>query len=259
MLKKLAKVALHRIGLDVRRAGETPYGQPPVEFSARDREIADHVVRQRLTMVSWERLFATINACKHAVAAEIDGDFVECGVWRGGNALAAKLTFESLGSDKQVWLFDTFAGMSEPTEVDRAAATGEAAQGSFEARQKGDHNEWCYASLDDVRRNFEVAGADLGGVRFIKGDVVETLRCEANLPGAISVLRLDTDWYESTLAELTTLYPRLSVGGSLLIDDFGYWEGARKAVEDYFGGLPRNARPLLHYTDYTGRMGVKVA
>jgi O-methyltransferase len=258
MLKNLVKTALHKIGLDVRRATAAPYGQPPVEFSARDEEIARYVVQRRLTMVSWERLFATITACKHAVNAEIDGDFVECGVWRGGNALAAKLTFESLGSDKKVWLFDTFTGMSEPADVDRAAFTGEAARDTFETKQKADHNEWCYASLEDVQRNFETAGVDLSRVRFVNGDVIETLGNDSNLPPAISVLRLDTDWYESTLAELRILYPRMSAGGSLLIDDFGYWEGARKAVEDYFATLAPPARPLLHYTDYTGRMGVKV-
>lgn len=96
-------------------------------------------------------------------------------------------------------------------------------------------------------------------MRFVKGDVATTLRDETNLPSLISVLRLDTDWHDSTLAELQTLYPRLSVGGSLLIDDFGYWDGARKAVEDYFATLPPRVRPLLHYTDYTGRMGVKIA
>jgi O-methyltransferase len=258
MLKSLAKTALHKLGLEVRRATAAPIGAPPVEFSARDKEIARYVVERRLTMVSWERLFATITACKHAVQAEVDGDFVECGVWRGGNALAAKLTFESLGSDKKVWLFDTFTGMSEPTDVDRAAFTGEAARGTFEIKQKANHNEWCYASLEDVRQNFKTAGADLSGVRFVKGDVLETLKIVSNLPSAISVLRLDTDWYESTLAELQLLYPRLSVGGSLLIDDFGFWEGARKAVEDYFATLAPRARPLLHYTDYTGRMGVKL-
>ena len=259
MLKKLAKSVVHRLGLDIRRAAAAPYGEPPVEFSDREREIAGLVVQRRLTMVSWERLFATITACKHAVEADIAGDFAECGVWRGGNALAAKLTFESLGSDKRVWLFDTFVGMSEPASVDRAAFTGEDARRSFEAHQEADHNAWCYASLEDVRRNFEQAGADISGVHFVKGDVAETLRDESSLPSAISVLRLDTDWYESTLAELKTLYPRLTVGGSLLIDDFGYWEGARKAVEEYFAALPPHSRPLLHYTDYTGRMGVKVA
>ena len=191
--------------------------------------------------------------------AEIEGDFVECGVWRGGNALAAKLTFESLGSDKKVWLFDTFAGMSEPTDVDRGAISGEIARETFLASQNDDHNDWCFASLEDVRRNFEAARVDMAGVSFVKGDVLKTLRDHANLPGAISILRLDTDWYESTREELRVLYPRLSIGGCLLIDDFGCWEGARKAVEDYFAELPPRARPLLQYTDYTGRMGVKVA
>lgn len=256
-LKSLAKDALHKLGLDIRTATPAQYGTPPIEFTDREREIARHVVQ--FTMVSWERIFATITACKHAVEAQTDGDFVECGVWRGGNALAAKLVFESLGSDKEVWLFDTFAGMSAPTDADRAAFTGAPAQDTFVAKQQADHNDWCYASIEDVRHSFETSGADIAGVHFVKGDVLETLKADGSIPSAISVLRLDTDWYESTFAELERLYPRLSIGGSLLVDDYGYWEGARKAVDDYFAIMPPSARPLLHYTDYTGRMAVKVA
>jgi predicted O-methyltransferase YrrM len=91
-------------------------------------------------------------------------------------------------------------------------------------------------------------------VRFVEGDVVQSLKIESNLPESISVLRLDTDWYESTRAELEVLYPRLSPGGVLIIDDYGHWGGAKKAVDEYFRGRPK---PLLQYTDYTGRMGVK--
>jgi len=257
MLKQTIKRAFRTIGLDVRRAGGFPIPALPVEFTKADGAILEFVLGNRLSMVSRERLIATINACKHAVHAGIDGDFVECGVWRGGNAIAAKLAFENYGSDKKVWLFDTFAGMTAPSEADRAAFTGAAAHEKFEQSQSGDHNEWCYASIEDVRRNFELAGVALDGVRFIKGDVAETLGDETNLPAAISVLRLDTDWYASTLRELEVLYPRLTKGGSLLIDDFGFWEGARKAVEEYFAGLRPVDRPLLHFTDYTGRMGVK--
>ena len=96
------------------------------------------------------------------------------------------------------------------------------------------------------------------GVELVKGDVLVTLADSVSLPEAISVLRLDTDWYESTSVELQTLYPRLSRGGSLLIDDFGYWEGVRKAVEDYFSSVEPSKRPLLHYTDRSGRMGIKL-
>jgi hypothetical protein len=222
----------------------------PVEFTDRDRENFNYIWSHRLTMVAAERLIATIMACKHALL--LDGDFVECGVWRGGNALAAKMVFEHYGSDKRVWLFDTFGGMTEPSDMDRTA-NGEPAIDKFLASQRIDRNEWCYASLEDVAANFREAGVDLAGVRFVEGDVLETLKLD--LPERISVLRLDTDWYESTKAELEALYPNLIVGGVLLIDDYGHWDGARRAVEEYFAKV---ARPLLHYTDETGRSGVKV-
>ena len=108
-----------------------------------------------------------------------------------------------------------------------------------------------------MQNNFRVAGVEASQVRFIKGDVVETLAVRSNLPPRVAVLRLDTDWYASTKAELEVLYPLLTRGGSLLIDDYGHWEGARKAVEEYFGSLTPAERPLLHFTDYTGRAGVK--
>lgn len=256
MLKQAVRRALGAFGLEVRATGRIPPYSPPVEFTEPDVAVLDFVRTNQLTMVSRERVIATINACKHAVRAGIEGDFVECGVWRGGNAIAAKLTFENYGSDKRVWLFDTFAGMTAPTAIDRDRSGGMASK-YFERFRRDDHNAWCYVSLEDVRRNFERAGIGLDGVRFIKGDVAVTLGEAANLPAAISVLRLDTDWYESTKLELETLYPRLTKGGSLLIDDFGCWEGSRKAVEEYIDHLKPGDRPLLHYTDPSGRMGVK--
>jgi predicted O-methyltransferase YrrM len=89
--------------------------------------------------------------------------------------------------------------------------------------------------------------------RIVEGDVLETLPAQA--PAMLSVLRLDTDWYVSTKHELEQLYPRLLPGGVLIVDDYGYWRGARKATDDYFQTL--HARPLLHRIDYTGRICVK--
>jgi hypothetical protein len=209
-------------------------------------------------MASKERVIATINACKHAVESEIPGDFVECGVWRGGNCIAAKLTLENYGSQKNVWLFDTFAGMTQPSAVDVTSFSEISSTERFDRNRGVDRNNWCFASLEEVRANFQRAGADLSNVRFVVGNVVNTLAAGNNLPAEISVLRLDTDFYESTKAELEILYPRLSIGGSLLIDDFGHWQGARLAVEEYFSSLSPRVRPLLHFTDYTGRMGVKI-
>lgn len=255
MIKQGLTRALAMAGLKP-RADKAPLY--PVEFSSADNAVLDLVLDSRMTMASRERVVATINACKHAVLAGIEGDFVECGVWRGGNSIAAKLTFENYNSDKTVWLFDTFGGMTPPTEFDTTRFSDKSTEERFQAGQKDDHNDWCFASIDDVRANFDKAGIDPATVRMVAGDVTKTLADGRNLPDAISVLRLDTDFYDSTRAELETLYPRLSVGGSLLIDDFGHWDGARRAVEEYLQGLPAAARPLLHYTDYTGRMAVKV-
>jgi O-methyltransferase len=245
-MKRAIKGLFRALGIEVRRAGQE--FQLPVEFTKADAEIYHHITESKLTMATTDAVVATITAARYAVQSDITGDFVECGVWRGGNALAAKLIFDEYGSDKQVWLFDTFAGMTAPTEHDRAIFTDDDAEALFAENRKADHNEWCYASLEDVQANF----AGLDRVKFVKGDVAETLR--GHIPSAISVLRLDTDFYDSTKIELEVLYPLLSIGGALLIDDFGYWEGARKAVEEYFAGKDR---PLLFSAGYSARMGVK--
>lgn len=91
-------------------------------------------------------------------------------------------------------------------------------------------------------------------LEFVIGPVEETLITK--VPERIALLRLDTDWYESTRAELEYLYPRLVVGGVLIVDDYGHWKGARKAVDEYFAALGNDA-PLLNRLDYTGRMAVR--
>ena len=100
-----------------------------------------------------------------------------------------------------------------------------------------------------------VTNGSANGVRFIKGDVMQTLLDEENIPREISVLRLDTDWYESTLLELQVLYDRVQQGGVVILDDYGYWDGARSAVDEFF--LSRNLQPLVHVIDDTGRVFVK--
>jgi hypothetical protein len=258
MIRQSIKRALAIAGLEVRRKSAYDYWSvEPVEFSKDDLEVLHFVTRNRLTMASPERVVATIKACKHAVQNGIEGDFVECGVWRGGNSIAAKLTFQNYGSDKKVWLFDTFTGMTSPTEFDTTRFSDKSAAERFLQAQAQDRNEWCFASLEDVQANFRSAAADLADVHFVAGNVMETLKNERNHPDRLCVLRLDTDFYDSTKMELETLYPLLSTGGSLLIDDFGHWDGARRAVEEYLATLPPHSRPLLYYTDYSGRMAVK--
>jgi O-methyltransferase len=225
----------------------------PVEISDSDKEIFHYVRANQLSTSPDERLYATILACRHVVERKIEGDFVECGVWRGGNSVIAAGVFKAMKSDRFVWLFDTFAGMTAPTDAD-VNFRGEIAEKKFKASQRAGHNDWCYAPLEEVTANFEKVGMLSDRIKFVKGDVARTLANTASLPSRISVLRLDTDWYESTKAELEVLFPRLINGGILIIDDYGHWGGARKAVDDYF---ERQPRPFFQYVDHTCRVGIK--
>jgi len=200
-------------------------------------------------MTSELRLAALIKSVRHIVATNIPGDFVECGVWRGGSMMAIALTLQNLNvHDRTLWLYDTFEGMTSPTAADVDNRGKSAAE-----QMSGDIIKGCISSFDDVQSNMARTGYSPGRIRMIKGKVEDTIPTSA--PDNIALLRLDTDWYESTKHELIHLYPRLSLHGPLIIDDYGHWQGARRAVDEFFATRPI----LLHYIDYTGRIGIKIA
>lgn len=204
-------------------------------------------------MTSLPRMYAIYQATKFVVANRTEGSFVECGVWRGGSAMLAALALQQAhDTSRELWLYDTYAGMTEPTEADVDNSLTKAAA-TWRRLQRPNRNDWCYAPLDEVRRNMASTSYPADKVKFIVGRVEESLPDSA--PDRVAILRLDTDWYESTKHELIHLYPRLSTGGILIIDDYGYWRGARKAVDEYFAGVRRPA--LLHRIDSTGRMMIK--
>ena len=204
------------------------------------------------TMTSPDRVFALCEAVRYVERSAIPGAVVECGVWRGGSSMAAALMLLELGAaPRDLRLFDTFEGMSAPTDADRRARDAAAADRLLET-SKRDEKIWCYSSLEEVRANLASTGYPPDRVAFVQGKVEETLPAAA--PDEIAILRLDTDWYESTRHELEHLFPRLAPGGVLIIDDYGAWEGARKAVDEYFAGSPI----LLNRIDETGRIAVKV-
>jgi len=203
------------------------------------------------TLTSCERVGALVDAVRHISKANICGAIVECGVWRGGSMMAAALALLETGDLRDLYLFDTFAGMTAPT-ADDLDHRSVAAEQRFKESMSGDHNEWCYANLDDVRGNLLSTGYPEDKCHFIKGDVMETIPLQEI--NEIAILRLDTDWYESTRHELQHLYPKLTRGGVLIIDDYGHWQGCRKAVDEYFMGQP----PFLFAIDYTGRMTIRL-
>lgn len=207
------------------------------------------------TLTSPERLAALCEATRYVVRFGIKGDIVECGVWRGGSMMAVARTLLELGdTSRRLFLYDTFAGMPPPTEKD-VTHSGERASELMEVAAKDDPSSiWCRAPLEGVREALSSVGYPRDKMYFVQGKVEDTI--PDTTPEHISLLRLDTDWYESTRHELVHLFPRLSPGGVMIIDDYGHWKGARQAVDEYLA--ESKARMLLNRIDYTGRIAVKV-
>jgi O-methyltransferase len=204
------------------------------------------------TMTSIERMYALYNAVKYVVQNKIEGDFVECGVWRGGSSMMIALTLNSMNiKDRKIYLYDTFEGMSEPTENDVDFRGGNADSLLKQNVEDKQNSVWCLADLQDVQNNMKLTNYPVHNIKFVQGKVEDTI--PQTISESIALLRLDTDWYESTAHELKYLYPKLITKGVLIIDDYGHWEGCRKAVDEYF--LENTL--LLNRIDYTGRIAIK--
>ena len=165
--------------------------------------------------------------------------------------MAIARTLLRLNDLRELYLYDTFQGMSEPTVHDKDVKGKSASK--LLASAPRDDSVWAFAHLEGVKQAMAQTGYDPARVHFCEGKVEDTI--PNTIPDQISLLRLDTDWYESTRHELNHLFPRLARNGVLIIDDYGHWQGARRAVDEYFSG---NVPPiLLNVIDYTGRIGIK--
>ncbi|MFC4472029.1 TylF/MycF/NovP-related O-methyltransferase [Streptomyces xiangluensis] len=226
---------------------------PGRKFPADYDDDAKEVIRavSPYTMTSPERLNALILAARYVSRHNIAGDIVECGVWRGGSMQAAARTLLGLhDTGRHLYLFDTFEGMPAPTDKD-LRRDGESAADLL-ARQDRSRPIWAVATLEDVKEGFERIPYPADRVHFVQGLVEDTIPAAA--PEQISILRLDTDWYASTRHELEHLYPRLVSGGVLLIDDYGWWQGSKAAVDEF---LEKTGARLLLLRMDEGRIAVK--
>ena len=228
---------------------ETPL---PVETQLEDKKLIQKIKPN--SMSSNIRLIELINSINYLIRNNIEGDFVECGVWKGANlVLMQKLIERNKLNSTRVYGFDTFDGMSEPTEFDFDLLGNSAKDLMSNTIKKEGRGIWAYSSLQTVENNIQNSVNFPDNINLIKGKVETTLLDDSNLPDRISLLRLDTDFYESTKIELEVLFPKLEKGGVLIIDDYGHFKGARKAVDEYFG----DRKIWLKYVDYTCRLYVK--
>jgi len=219
-----------------------------------DKQIIKFInISSKFSMTGHSRMHLLSQAILNVKEKGLEGDFVECGVWKGGNILLYKYINDFYDLNKNIFAYDTFEGMTKPEDIDMDFY-GTSAKKYLMASRKSQilDNIHCFATIDRVKKNI-LEYANLENINFIVGPVEKTLLIKKNLPKKISVLRLDTDWYSSTKIELEILYPKLVDGGVLIIDDYGSWQGCKKATDEYFFGKKK----WLHVYDYTCRYLVK--
>lgn len=204
---------------------------------------------------SIEVLYSLYANVRHIITHDIPGDIVECGVWKGGMMLLSALTLKRFGDQsRNIYLYDTFTGMPKPGEEDRDWDGNPALKvwQHWTSQQK----TWgCGGSVDDVRQVVALSGYPMDKFVFVEGMVEDTI--PNTMPEKISILRLDTDLYKSTYHELVHLYPRLGIGGFLILDDYGYYHGARKAADRYIS--ENNLDIFLARVHWSVRVGVKIS
>jgi hypothetical protein len=220
----------------------------PPDFGPADVELVRRV--QPYTLTPPERIIALRDAVRWIVQAGVPGAFAECGVWRGGSMQVIALTLRELGvTDRELWLYDTFEEMPPPGDLDRDPSGRLVSEVIAEAGEADP--VYAYLPYHAVRAALEATGYPAGQMLWVQGLVEDTI--PATAPDQLALLRLDTDWYESTRHELVHLAPRLAAGGVLLIDDYGHFSGARQAVDEY---LALQHPVFLHRVDYSARLVV---
>ena len=206
----------------------------PSEFSSIYRQVRTY------TMCSNARLRGLHRAVRYVESRGIPGDVVECGSARGGSAALMALTLQRLGKRRKIWLFDTFEGLPAPTANDPDFEIADLFTGS------------CIGPLDEVRGMFERLNVS-EGVEFVKGLFQDTL--PVTPISQIAILHIDCDWYESVKVCLDQFYDKVVPGGVIQLDDYGFWKGARRAVDEFLER--RGIQADLQRLDYSGRSLVK--
>lgn len=242
--KIIQKIA-HNFGYHISRIQNKAY-------SKQVREIFKIVSPYTLTKL--DTIQSLIDSVKYIIKNNVEGDFIECGVWKGGSIMTMIKTLQELNvSDREIFLYDTFSGMSKPTSED-IASDGRIAPDLYAGITGEMRRENDAVPLDKVQRNISSLNYDENKIHYVKGKVEDTL--SNNNHKKIALLRLDTDWYESTKCELELLFPKLVKGGILIIDDYGDWNGSKKATKEYL--KKNNIKMMLHRLPGNERIGIKI-
>lgn len=197
------------------------------------------------TMVGPPRLSNVFHLAQKVDQMKLPGALVECGVWKGGcSAVMATASHPS----RPLWLFDSFEGLPEPTAEDGKDAdeySGHASEGNLKTIGR------CVGPLETVKKLFfEEMKIPRERVHLVQGWFQDTLPVKKEELGSIALLRLDGDWYESTKVCLENLYDQVVPGGFIILDDYHWWEGCKKATDEFLE--KRGISATLHTIDDAG-------
>jgi hypothetical protein len=187
---------------------------------------------KKFTVCKKIKSLLTIELCIQLEENKIEGDFIECGVYRGGQIMAMMIAMNDLNTKRDIYLYDTFQGLPKPEDWEISKKGKSALKKYNKLKTENGFSDWCRAYIDEVKKNVFSIPYDKSKIHFVEGMVEDTLK-KAN-HDKIALLRLDTDFYSSTKVEMEILYPKLVSGGALIIDDYNYWSGSKKAVNEYF-------------------------
>ena len=249
ILKKLIRGIFNKFGFEIKKKDNwyDRYKDSVVELNPKLKKIITK--SSKFINASIPNRWAIIQSLEHVKKNKIKGDIVETGVFHGGGLILINDILKYLKLKKKIWGYDTFEGIpNQSLKHDRIL--GNKSINKKETKQK--INLTIYPEIDTVKKNLKKNGF-LKIPKLVQGDTKKTLKIKKNLPKKISFLRLDTDFYESTLNELKIFFPLLSKNGILLIDDYGHHSGCKKAVDKYF----KNKNVWLHRIDYTARLIIK--
>ena len=181
-------------------------------------------------------------AIKYILKNNIEGVIIECGVDAGHFEEVWINELMKNNAIRDIYLYDTFGGLVKPTEYDYTckdtkfyAMNKDEVYNTWKSNIISENiNSWCYTPLEKVQDRLNSTGYPQDKLHYVVGDVMETLKDKTSIPEKIAILRLDTDWYESSKYELEQMYDNVVIGGVIIFDDYYHWEGQKKAIDEFF-------------------------
>jgi len=249
IIKKIIKSTFNYFGYQIKKKNNFMDKHSEYIAEANQLEMNNLNIFEKKCLASKSNLWSIYQSIYHIKNKNISGDIVECGIYNGYTLTFIYKLLKENNIDRLIWGYDSFEdGFFKDTisSKDKVSIKNK----SFDIT----NDKTTFFTIDQVKSNIkQLTNFNDNKIKFIKGNIINTLQLEKNIPKQISFLRMDTDIYETTKTQLEILYPRLSNGGVLHIDDYGWMSGVKDAVDKYF----KDKKIWLHRVDLTCRYLIK--